>query len=154
MRIYGAITRNIFFSAHRLQNVRVQMGTQRPLRVLLVAVGGCGRTGCYRQVQARLRENAEPIAFYGGIEKEGAVVRGRFSELMRHRMRMLRTQLRHSVVQVWLALWLQCSPLSPTRGTMARCIHRCERSHWAIGQSLPISFECMVCAGDLTPVWL
>lgn len=56
--------------------------------------------GNYRQLQARLRENAESIAFYGGIEREGTIVRKRFSELVRHRMRMLRTQLRHSVVQV------------------------------------------------------
>lgn len=40
------------------------------------------------------------MAFYGGIDREGAIVKDRFSELVRHRMRMLRTQLRHSVVQV------------------------------------------------------
>lgn len=57
-------------------------------------------TGDFRQVHARLRENAEPVAFYGGIAKEGAGILERFSALMRHRMRVLRTQLRHSVVQV------------------------------------------------------
>jgi ABC transporter transmembrane region 2 len=51
-------------------------------------------------VHARLRENAEPVAFYGGIAKEGVGVLDRFSKLMRHRLRVLRTQLRHSVVQV------------------------------------------------------
>jgi ABC-type uncharacterized transport system fused permease/ATPase subunit len=57
-------------------------------------------TGDYRQVHARLRENAEPVAFYGGIAREGVGVLDRFSRLMRHRLRVLRTQLRHSVVQV------------------------------------------------------
>jgi ABC transporter transmembrane region 2 len=56
--------------------------------------------GDYRQVHARLRENAEPVAFYGGIAREGVGVLDRFSRLMRHRLRVLRTQLRHSVVQV------------------------------------------------------
>ena len=71
------------------------------------ALSPCGETkvigwcaGDYRQVHARLRENAEPVAFYGGIAKEGAGVLDRFSRLMRHRLRVLRTQLRHSVVQV------------------------------------------------------
>lgn len=51
-------------------------------------------------MHARLRENAEPVAFYGGIAREGVGVLDRFSRLMRHRLRVLRTQLRHSVVQV------------------------------------------------------
>ena len=51
-------------------------------------------------MHARLRENAEPVAFYGGIAKEGVGVLDRFSKLMRHRLRVLRNQLRHSVVQV------------------------------------------------------
>jgi hypothetical protein len=59
----------------------------------------CVRAGDFRQVHARLRENAEPVAFYGGIDKEGAGIVSGFSALVRHRMRMLRTQLRHSVVQ-------------------------------------------------------
>ncbi len=33
--------------------------------------------GTYRQLQARLRANAESVAFYGGIAKEGALLRTR-----------------------------------------------------------------------------
>ncbi len=65
--------------------------------------------GEFRQVHARLRENAEPVAFFGGIVKEGAGVTARFLELVRHRMRMLRTQLRHSVVQVITRPTLKCN---------------------------------------------
>ena len=83
--------------------------------------------GDYRQVHARLRENAEPVAFYGGIAKEGVGVLDRFSRLMRHRLRVLRTQLRHSVVQVqeYPAL-MHCMGGAPERYDTARLCACCE----------------------------
>ena len=40
------------------------------------------------------------MAFYGGIEREGALITASFSDLIRHRIRLLRTQWRFNVVQV------------------------------------------------------
>ena len=57
--------------------------------------------GSYRNLHVRLRENAEPVAFYGGIEKEGALITSRFQELVRHRLRLLYTQWRFNMVQVF-----------------------------------------------------
>lgn len=80
--------------------------------------------GMYRHLQARLRSNAESIAFYGGIEKEGKIIIHRFKELLRHHSRLLTKQWQFGMVQVsscctpHLALWtrpsastvdLQCS---------------------------------------------
>lgn len=56
--------------------------------------------GEYRQLQSRLRGNAESVAFYGGIDKEGRLIRNKFAELVKHRGRLLATQWRFGVVQV------------------------------------------------------
>lgn len=56
--------------------------------------------GSYRQLQARLRTNAEPVAFYGGIEKEGNLIIGKFKELVRHHVKLLNTQWRFAMWQV------------------------------------------------------
>lgn len=51
-----------------------------------------GCAGAYRQLQTRLRGNAESVAFYEGIKKEGDLVNSRFKKLTRHRAQLLRTQ--------------------------------------------------------------
>jgi len=57
------------------------------------------RAGTYRQLQARLRTNAESVAFYGGIEKEGALIRRSFRALVAHQAALLTTQWRFSMWQ-------------------------------------------------------
>jgi len=54
----------------------------------------------YRHLQARLRSNAESVAFYGGIEKEGKIIVARFKELLRHHSRLLTKQWQFGMVQV------------------------------------------------------
>ena len=56
--------------------------------------------GMYRHLQARLRSNAESVAFYGGIEKEGKIIVARFKELLRHHSRLLTKQWQFGMVQV------------------------------------------------------
>jgi ABC-type uncharacterized transport system fused permease/ATPase subunit len=70
----------------------------------------CNVPGSYRQLQARLRTNAEPVAFYGGIEKEGSLIVSKFKELVRHHVKLLNTQWR-------FAMWQVCSMASLYRGT-------------------------------------
>ncbi|CAL5222677.1 g5077 [Coccomyxa viridis] len=54
--------------------------------------------GTYRQLHARLRTNAEPVAFYGGVEKEGGLIVSNFKQLVKHQLKLLNTQ--------WLfAMW-------------------------------------------------
>ncbi len=60
--------------------------------------------GEYRGLQGRLRGNAESVAFYGGIDKEGRLIKSKFAELVKHRGRLLATQWRFGVVQV--CVWL------------------------------------------------
>ncbi|EIE25187.1 hypothetical protein COCSUDRAFT_65142 [Coccomyxa subellipsoidea C-169] len=55
--------------------------------------------GSYRQLHARLRTNAEPVAFYGGIEKEGNLIVSKFKELVRHQVKLLNTQWRFAMWQ-------------------------------------------------------
>ena len=63
------------------------------------------RAGEYRNLQQRLTNNAEPVAFYGGIDREGSLIRARFRQLVKHQAHLLRTQWRFSMWQVgWL--WL------------------------------------------------
>ncbi len=57
------------------------------------------RAGTYRQLQARLRTNAESVAFYGGIEKESALIRRSFRALVLHQAALLTTQWRFSMWQ-------------------------------------------------------
>lgn len=70
----------------------------------------------YRHLQARLRNNAESVAFYGGIDKEGRIINSRFKELLRHHGRILTKQWQFGMVQVNL-LQAHCikSPSPPNR---------------------------------------
>ena len=58
--------------------------------------------GMYRHLQARLKNNAESVAFYGGIDKEGRIINSRFKELLRHHGRILTKQWQFGMVQVTL----------------------------------------------------
>ena len=60
--------------------------------------------GTYRHLQARLRNNAESVAFYGGVEKEGRFIVHKFKDLLRHHERLLKTQWQYGMVQVSLCL--------------------------------------------------
>ena len=60
--------------------------------------------GTYRHLQARLRNNAESVAFYGGVEKEGRLIVHKFKDLLRHHERLLKTQWQYGMVQVSLGL--------------------------------------------------
>ena len=56
--------------------------------------------GTYRQLHARLRTNAEPVAFYGGVEKEGSLITSKFQQLVKHQLKLLNTQWRFAMWQV------------------------------------------------------
>ena len=71
--------------------------------------GRCLGAGEYRNLQQHLTNNAESIAFYGGIEREGSLIRARFRQLVKHQAHLLRTQWRFSMWQV--GCWL--GPLPP-----------------------------------------
>jgi ABC-type uncharacterized transport system fused permease/ATPase subunit len=62
--------------------------------------------GAYRHLHTRLRANAESIAFYEGIPKEGALVREKFREVVGHHARLLGKQWRFSMVQDFLLKYL------------------------------------------------
>ena len=59
-----------------------------------------GCAGEYRNSQQRLTNNAESVAFYGGISKEGSLITSRFRQLVKHQAHLLRTQWRFSMWQV------------------------------------------------------
>ena len=65
--------------------------------------------GTYRQLHARLRANAEPVALYGGIHKEAQVIEGKFRTLVRHNAQLLAVQLRFGIWQVWPFTCCICS---------------------------------------------
>jgi ABC-type uncharacterized transport system fused permease/ATPase subunit len=62
--------------------------------------------GAYRHLHSRLRANAEPIAFYGGIAKEGDVIQTKFGDVVAHTARVLGKQWRYSMVQDFLLKYL------------------------------------------------
>lgn len=62
--------------------------------------------GAYRHLHSRLRANAEPVAFYGGIAKEGDLLRTKFGEVAAHTARVLGKQWRFSMVQDFLLKYL------------------------------------------------
>ena len=66
----------------------------------ILVEGSLPCAGSYRQLQTRLRNNAESVAFYGGIEKEGGLIRSSFTQLVKHRAKLLRTQWLYSIWQV------------------------------------------------------
>ena len=92
-----------------------------PVRLSLCAL----RPGTYRQLQARLRTNAESVAFYGGIEKEGALIRRSFSTLVAHQASLLATQWHFSMWQVLLPDALPSPPfrLIPSDFELSRACH-------------------------------
>ena len=55
--------------------------------------------GSYRHLHSRLAANAEPVAFYGGVAREGALVKGAFAEAARHAAHVIRTQWRFAMLQ-------------------------------------------------------
>lgn len=88
--------------------INVHTSMIHAFRTVPVLVHVC--TGMYRHLQARLRSNAESVAFYGGIEKEGKIVVARFKELLRHHSRLLTKQWQFGMVQVAPAPLLPCAP--------------------------------------------
>ncbi|KAK9820297.1 hypothetical protein WJX72_008694 [[Myrmecia] bisecta] len=55
--------------------------------------------GSYRHLHSRLRANAESVAFYGGIEKEGQLINNNFKDLVKHQARLLSTQWKFGIWQ-------------------------------------------------------
>ena len=85
----------------------------------------CVCAGMYRHLQARLRSNAESVAFYGGIEKEGKIIVARFKELLRHHSRLLTKQWQFGMVQVAPAPLLPYAPSTYLQPFAARlCFSR------------------------------
>ncbi len=62
--------------------------------------------GAYRHLHSRLRTNAESVAFYGGINKEGDLLKNKFSEVRVHTDRVLSKQWRFNMVQDFLLKYL------------------------------------------------
>ncbi len=50
--------------------------------------------------QGRLRANAEAVAFYRGVAKEGDLLRSSFRDVVQHQARVLGKQWRFGMVQV------------------------------------------------------
>ena len=53
----------------------------------------------YRGLQQRLVTNAESVAFYSGIDKEGGLIRDKFQQLVRHLQHVLGANWRHNMWQ-------------------------------------------------------
>lgn len=71
----------------------------------LAALCMCGlqhrAAGCRLPVpQGRLRANAEAVAFYRGVAKEGDLLRSSFRDVVQHQARVLGKQWRFGMVQV------------------------------------------------------
>lgn len=62
--------------------------------------------GTYRHLQARLRANAESIAFYAGVDKESIIIRRKFRELVRHGTMLIKQQWGFGIVQDFLLKYL------------------------------------------------
>ena len=62
--------------------------------------------GIYRNLHNRLVANSEPICFYNGTEKEGAIIKGAFSNIIDHSKKVLGKQWRFSMVQDFLLKYL------------------------------------------------
>ena len=62
----------------------------------------------YRGLQQRLVANAESVAFYSGIGKEGGLIRDAFRSLARHLQGVLTANWTHSM---WEQFHLKCAPL-------------------------------------------
>ena len=94
--------------------------------------------GSYRQLHARLRTNAESVAFYGGIEKEGNLIVSKFKELVRHQVKLLNTQWRFAMWQVCTYL---LAPRRPTSSILnpEQCIYNSMLSD----QCLPAAWACV-----------
>jgi ABC-type uncharacterized transport system fused permease/ATPase subunit len=55
--------------------------------------------GKYRHLHARLVANAEPVAFYGGIDREATLVRAGFRDAARHAGHVIATNWRYAMLQ-------------------------------------------------------
>ena len=55
--------------------------------------------GAYRHLHSRLAAAAESVAFYGGVEREAALVRGGFRDAVAHARSVVRVQWRYSMLQ-------------------------------------------------------
>jgi ABC-type uncharacterized transport system fused permease/ATPase subunit len=62
--------------------------------------------GAFRHLHSRLRTNAESVAFYGGIAKEGDLLRNKFTEVKVHTAKVLGKQWRFNMVQDFLLKYL------------------------------------------------
>lgn len=62
--------------------------------------------GSFRHLHSRLKTNAESVAFYGGIAKEGDLLRNKFTEVRLHTARVLGKQWRFNMVQDFLLKYL------------------------------------------------
>jgi ABC-type uncharacterized transport system fused permease/ATPase subunit len=62
--------------------------------------------GTYRTLQGRLRANAEAVAFYRGVSKEGELLRSSFRDVVQHQARVLGKQWRFGMVQDFLLKYL------------------------------------------------
>lgn len=78
--------------------------------------------GEYRNLQQRLTNNAESVAFYGGIDREGSLIKARFRQLVKHQAHLLRTQWRFSMWQVLPRLRAWRSASMKTTQKAALCL--------------------------------
>lgn len=62
--------------------------------------------GSYRHMHSRLKTNAESVAFYGGIPKEGELIRSKFAGVADHAALLLSKQWYFSMVQDFLLKYL------------------------------------------------
>ncbi|KAL4445411.1 hypothetical protein ABPG77_011236 [Micractinium sp. CCAP 211/92] len=62
--------------------------------------------GVHRQLQTRLRANAESVAFYRGIAREGELLRSSFRDVIQHQARVLGKQWHFGMVQDFLLKYL------------------------------------------------
>lgn len=62
--------------------------------------------GIYHQLHSRLKVNAESVALYGGMQKEGETIQESFKELLKHNAKLLNKQWTFSMVQDFLLKYL------------------------------------------------
>jgi len=62
--------------------------------------------GTYHQLHSRLKVNAESVALYGGMQKEGETIQESFRELLKHNAKLLNKQWTFSMVQDFLLKYL------------------------------------------------
>mmetsp|Transcript_38388 Transcript_38388/g.91038 ORF Transcript_38388/g.91038 Transcript_38388/m.91038 type:complete len:1229 (+) Transcript_38388:203-3889(+) len=65
-----------------------------------------GLEAAHRSLHSRLLRNSEPVALYGGVDREGAAIDGAFRRVMSQRHRLAATQWSFGVVQDFLLKYL------------------------------------------------